>query len=70
MAAAIREPEYPCVYVGEDGDLLYGDYVRIVRELASGEQVGGRVFIGNWCIIEEYHDRQQYAVRRALVRSR
>jgi len=71
MPKLFNEPDYPMMWDGEDGDLLYGDYVRIVADYPHGKELaGGAALHGHWCEVEEYYDRQRFYVRRSQVADR
>lgn len=65
------EPNYPQEYVGPNGLLLSGDFVRIVDEFPHGlELPNGNKLIGNWCEVEEYFQQERFYVPRKLIRER
>ena len=65
------EPNYPMEYTGQDGEMIYGDYVRILRELPHGHTLdNGHVLIGEWCEVEHYLDRSRFLAPRKWFRAR
>ena len=65
------EPNYPMEYIGEDGKLLYGDFVRVLAEYEGVTPLAdGRVLIGRWAEVEEYFAQERYYVPSKLLRER